>query len=295
MSRIFDALRRVEQMKSGATVDVATDTPAPSLEVLKSFTPQTDGLDNLARISYRPHAESHVLGATDRDRAGLERFRLLRYRLYRMRQQRTLKALLVTSAVPRDGKTTVAVNLAATLAQASDRVLLVDADLRKPGLHGVLGLHPTEGLGDCLQRRLELLQMCRRIDPLGFCFLAAGSLPDNPVELLQGESMRNMVKTSAGIFDWVVIDSPPILNLADARFLAALCDAVIVVAREDHTRREELQGALAALKDTFVAGIVLNSSSAVRADAYTYYAPARLPHPASGAAGFGPAIAKGQA
>lgn len=294
MSRIFDALRRVEQMKSGKTVDEPlVHTPAPSMEMLESFTPEAGDLENLARISCRPEAESHVLGAADRDRAGLERFRLLRYRLYRLRQQRSLKTLLVTSAVPRDGKTTVAVNLAACLAQASERVLLADADLRKPSLHSVLGLHATEGLGDCLQHQKELLHMCRRIDPLGFCFLSAGTLPENPVELLQAETMRNLVKAAAGIFDWVVIDSPPVLNLADARFLANLADAVIVVAREEHTRREELQGTLAALKDSFMAGIVLNTSSSASAAAYSYYAAAtRMPEPSTA---FGKRLARGQA
>lgn len=272
MSRIFDALRRVEQMKSGVAVEIPLDAAAPDLDLLNSFSPELGSLDKMERVTYGPQPENHVLGSGERDRAGVERFRLLRYRLYRLRQQRTVRSVLVTSAVPKDGKTTVAANLAAILAQVSDRVLLMDADLRKPGLHAILGLRPSEGLGGCLQGRLELLKSCRQVDPMGFCFLSAGRLPANPAELLQGDTMRGLLKTSTETFDWVVVDSPPVLHLADGRFLANLCDGVIVVAREEHTRREELLGALTALKGTFIAGIVLVSSQKASKDAYSYYA-----------------------
>ena len=89
--------------------------------------------------------------------------------------------------------------------------------------------------------------------------------------------MRAAVKNAAAIFDWVIIDSPPILSLADGRFLASLCDAVIVVVREGYTRREDLRQMLPALKDTHLMGIVLNGSTAVsKSAAYSYYFPSIL-------------------
>jgi capsular exopolysaccharide synthesis family protein len=273
VSRIFEALRRMEQIKNGVGVEIPQGAAAQSLNVLKVYSREPEGLEKVERVAYRPQPESHVLGDGERDRAGLERFRLLRYRLYRLREQRTLRSVLVTSAIPQEGKSMVSANLAATLAQASDRVLLVDADLRKPSLHSFLGLRATEGLADLLQGRVEFLSACRRVDPLGFVFLTAGRSPANPVELLQGESMRGLVKSTTTTFDWVVIDSPPVLPLADARFLAALCDAVIFVAREGHTRREELQRGLAALKGTYIAGIVLNTSRSASENAYSYIHP----------------------
>lgn len=273
MSRIFDALRRVEQMRNDGEMRSPKGAPSQSLALLKPHSLGLDGLDKVESVTYRPQLEGHVLGDSESDRAGLERFRLLRYRLYRLRQERTVKSVLVASAIPDEGKSMVAANLAATLAQASDKVLLVDADMRKPTLHSTLGLTPAAGLSDFLEGRAELLKLCRRVDPMGFVFLTAGRTPANPVELLQGESMHALVKTATTTFDWVVIDSPPLLPLADARFLAALCDAVIVVAREGHTRRQDLQEGLAALKDTYIAGIVLNTSSSAAASSYSYMQP----------------------
>jgi capsular exopolysaccharide synthesis family protein len=295
MSRIFDALRRLEQMKGGVGLEIPPDTAAPSLEVLEPFSREKDGLENVERVAYRPQPENHVLGAGESDRLGLERFKLLRYRLYRLREQRTVRSILVTSAIPKEGKTTVAANLAVTLVQASDRVLLVDADLRKPSLHSILGLRPAEGLAGHLQGRVELLSSLRRVDPLGFFFLTAGCSPANPVELLQGESMRSAVKNTATTFDWVVIDSPPILPLADGRVLASLCDAVIVVVREEHTRQEDLQEVLAALKGTNLAGIVLNGSKSMNKSAYAYYYPTAPSEETTKRSGkFGRQITKGQ-
>jgi len=273
VSRIFDALRRVEQMKNEEDMRTPKRAPSQSLAFLEPHLLALDGLEKVERVTYRPQPEGHVLGESETDRAGLERFRLLRYRLYRLRQQRTVKSVLVASAIPDEGKSMVAANLAATLAQASDKVLLVDADMRKPTLHSTLGLTPAAGLSDFLQGRVELLKSCRRIDPMGFVFLTAGRTPANPVELLQGESMHALMETATTAFDWVVIDSPPLLPLADARFLAALCDAVIVVAREGHTRRQDLQEGLAALKDTYIAGIVLNTSTSASENSYSYTQP----------------------
>jgi capsular exopolysaccharide synthesis family protein len=277
MSRIFDALRRVEQMNMGVDMGIPRGAPAQGLAALKSHSHELDSLEKVERVTCRPQPEGRVLGDGERDRAGLERFRLLRYRLYRLRQRRTVKSVLVASAVSVEGKSMVAVNLATTLAQASGRVLLMDADLRKPTLHSMLGQRPTAGLTDFLQGQVALLTSCRRVDPMGFVFLSAGCSAPNPVESLQGESMRGLMKMATTTFDWVVIDSPPVLPLADARFLATLCDAVIVVAREGHTRREELQGCLAALKGTQVAGIVLNASKSATENAYSYLPPAKSP------------------
>ena len=277
MSRIFDALRRMEQMKTSVEGGIPQGLSVEGLDAIQSYSSEPDAWENVRRVSYRAQPENPVLCPSERDRAGLERFKLLRYRLYQLRERRAMRSILVTSAIPREGKSMVAVNLAATLAQASDRVLLVDADLRRPSLDSFLGLKPTEGLADFLQGRVDLLSACCRVDPLGFVFLKAGRSPANPVELLQGESMRALLKTATTSFDWVVIDSPPVLPLADARFLATLCDAAIVVAREGHTRREELREGLAALKGTYLAGIVFNTSRTATEGVYSYLPPGELP------------------
>jgi capsular exopolysaccharide synthesis family protein len=295
VSRIFDALRRLEEMGGGVGVETPRVPAAASVSALNALSPGRDGLDKVEKVTSRPRPESHLLGTGERDRVGLERFKLLRYRLYRLREQQTLKSVLVTSAIPKEGKTMVAANLAVALAQASDRVLLVDADLRKPSLHTILGLTPSVGLSDFLQGRVELLRSCRKVDPLGLFFLAAGRSPAHPTELLQSESMRSVMKTAATTFDWMVIDSPPVLPIADGRILASLCDAVLVVAREEYTRREVLQEGLAALKGTCTAGIVLNSSRSASGSAYSYYYPTQATREAKFLAGAGRKTMRGQA
>jgi capsular exopolysaccharide synthesis family protein len=296
MSRIVDALRRVEQMKHEVGVVTRPDAAAADLEALKPFALEKVGVNSVEPVAYRPHPENRLLVPGDKDWTGAERFKLLRYRLYRLREQRMMKSVLITSAIPKEGKTTVAANLAISLAQASDRVLLVDADLRKPSLHSILGLRPAEGLSAHLQGQADLLNSLRRVDPLGFFFLPAGHPPANPVELLQGPSMRGAVEKAAALFDWVVIDSPPILPVADGRFLASLCDAVVVVLREEHSRQEDVREALLALKGTNMVGIVLNGSTSGARGAYSCYYPA--PSPAEGtkrAGKLGGPLTRGQA
>ncbi len=272
MSRIFEALRRVEQLNSPSTPSTEETFPGTFGKLPATpFPPEIDGLSDLTRLTGRPHPQSHLLWPGGTDFAAVERFKLLRHRLYELRKQRVVKSVLITSAVPKEGKSMVAANLAITLAQTSDRVLLIDADLRKPSVHGMLGLNPGEGLAEILQGSTELMAACRRIDPVGFCLLSSGRPPANPVELIQGEPMRNMIKTAASTFDWVVIDSPPVVPLADGRFLAALCDAVFLVVREAHTRREELQESLQALKGAPLAGIILNTSRSADFAAYSQY------------------------
>lgn len=271
MSRIFEALRRVEQLNNPSADDAFPAKFGQEGAALNPFGQEVDGLAHLDRVTCRPHPQGHLLCPGGKDVAAVERFKLLRYRLYELRAQRAVKSILITSSIPKEGKSMVAANLAITLAQASDRVLLVDADLRKPSLHGLLGFKPAEGLAEILQGHTELMAECARIDPLGFFLLPAGHPPANPVELIQGEPMRDVVKTATSTFDWVVVDSPPVLPLADGRFLAALCDAVFVVVREAHTRREQLQECLAALKGAPTAGIILNTSRSADRDAYSRY------------------------
>jgi capsular exopolysaccharide synthesis family protein len=274
VSRIFEALRRAEQINNDPGTEAFPGKLGQGANMLKAFAPEVDGLADLERVTSRLHPQSHLLGASKEDVAAMERFKLLRYRLYQLRKQRTLKSVLVTSAIPREGKSMVAANLAITLAQSSIRVLLVDADLRRPSLPLLFGLKLVEGLAEILQGRAEFMALCRRIDPLGLFLLPAGRPPANPVELLQGDFMRGVVKTATSTFDWVVIDSPPVLPLADGRFLGALSDAVVLVVREGHTRREELHESLVALKGAPLAGIILNTSRSANLDAYAYYYPA---------------------
>jgi capsular exopolysaccharide synthesis family protein len=171
-----------------------------------------------------------------------------------------LQTLLITSPVPREGKTVVAINLATTLARNSNAVLLVDADLRHPRLP-VLGIAPQRGLADYLAGRIELAGAIRQVDPPGFYYLAAGFASTNPSELLQKPALQEFISQAAATFDWVIFDSPSINLFADPRHLATLVDGVLLVVRENVTPKEAAEKSLVALDKAFLVGLVFNASS----------------------------------
>jgi capsular exopolysaccharide synthesis family protein len=217
-------------------------------------------VENAQQVACQPQTAERVLTSGGFPALAQESFRVLCQRLLQVREQRRLRTVLITSPVPREGKTVVAINLGATLARSSSSVLLVDADLRHPGLP-VLGIAPSRGLADYLAGGIELAQAIRRVDPLGFYYLAAGFASTNPSELLQKPALQQFVSQAAAAFDWVIFDSPSINLFADPRHLAMLVDGVLLVVRENVTARESMEKSLAALEKAFVLGLVFNAST----------------------------------
>src|SRR5882672_6864756 len=212
------------------------------------------------RVPCQPRAEERVLNFGKFPTLAQESFRVLCQRLLQVREQRRLQTVLVTSAVPREGKTVVAINLAATLARSSSAVLLVDADLRHPRLP-VLGITPGPGLADYLAGQIELTQAIFRVDPPGFYYLPAGFASSNPSELIQKPALQEFISQSAAAFDWVIFDSPSINLFADPRHLATLVDGVLLVVRENVTPKAAAEKSLAALDKAFIVGLVFNAST----------------------------------
>jgi capsular exopolysaccharide synthesis family protein len=202
------------------------------------------------------------------------------------------RTIVVTSSVAKDGKTTTAVNLALALAERSPRVLLIDADLRRPSIADVCGVEPDVGLTTVLVGAISAEEA---IVPLGptLSVLSAGALPPNPGQLLSSDAMRTLVRTLAASYDYIVIDSPPLLATTDALGLSHIADGAIVVARYRHTRRSQLKDTLSSLENVSatVLGIVLNQVK--ESGQQAYYGAAVLPE-ATDAASAGhhpPAIA----
>lgn len=268
MSRIFDALRKYEQERAGKKAASNGTGESDWPELLTSLDQPKSDLDSVEHVTSRPGPEQHILLRLGSHEVAAEKFRVLRHRLQQMRQQRPIKKLLVTSAAPQEGKTSTAINLAATFSLSSPRVLLICADLRSPGVPRILGLPPMTGLAEALEGQLDWQTRVRLVDPLGVYYLATGQATRNPVELLQGDAMHKLAGEAADLFDWVIIDSPPINMFADAHCLAMVSDAVLLVARAGWTTPESFQEGLKVLSDTSLAGVVFNCAEDVTRRGY---------------------------
>ena len=184
------------------------------------------------------------------------------------------KVILVTSARPQEGKTTTAINSAIVLAQKGVRVLLVDADLRRPNVHKALGVGPGSGLSNVLTGSATLKQTISPSPVLPNLFvLSAGSPPPNPAELLASSNMKDVLDELRGQFDHIVIDTPPTLSVTDAVVLSPRVDAVILVIRSGQTTKQALRRARDILiqVNAHVTGVLLNAVDLNSPDYYYYY------------------------
>jgi capsular exopolysaccharide synthesis family protein len=207
----------------------------------------------------------------DDESAAAEAFRMLGVRLRHLRRDRPLKKVLITSTIPQEGKSMVAANLACTLALTTQQsVLLVDGDLRRPSLSKVFGLGRNPGLCECLQGERTLANSILHIERPGLWMLPAGNSQSNALELLQSGRLSAYMAQLAAWFDWVIVDSPPVLPLADTSVWARVSDGILLVTRQGTTEKRHLQRGLEAIEQEKLIGAVLNSSKS-SADSNYYY------------------------
>ena len=184
------------------------------------------------------------------------------------------KIIMVTSALPQEGKTTTSINTAVVLAQKGVRVLLIDADLRRPSIHKTLGMGPHSGLSNVLTGSTTLEQAITRSVVLpNLSVLPAGTPPPNPAELLASSKMRDVLDELRGQYDHVVIDTPPSLSVTDAVVLSPRADAVVLVIRSGQTTKQALRRSRDVLMqvNAKVVGVLLNAVDLSSPDYYYYY------------------------
>lgn len=184
------------------------------------------------------------------------------------------KVILVTSALPQEGKTTTSINTAIVLAQKGTRVLLIDADLRRPSIHKTLGMGPKTGLSNVLTGNATLQQAVVRSSILPTLFvLTAGTPPPNPAELLASSNMKDILAELRSEYDHIIVDTPPTLSVTDAVVMSTRADAVVLVIRSGQTTKQALRRARDLLMqvNARVAGVLLNAVDLTSPDYYYYY------------------------
>ena len=299
MSRIHEALKKAEEGRApigAAGIAWTRDSIAPGAVpsdgaarwAWKNFLPRrvegaSPAPDHLrleelrkrcAQPTWKLDPEKIVFCNSNWTGLGAEQFRTLRSRLYRLRENRPLRTLLITSSLPEEGKTFVAMNLAqAIVRQHERRTLLIDADLRCPRLHLPLHTSSAPGLTDYLRGEADEFSIIQCGSQDNLFFIPAGGPVSNPAELLADVRLKSLLDRMAPVFDWIILDSPPTLLISDAAVLAGLSDGVLLVVRAGFTPADSAQKSCREFRDKNLIGIILNRAEEGMAyGAYSYYA-----------------------
>jgi len=218
-------------------------------------------LARCAQLQWRPDATTMLFLNGGDGARGTEEFRTLRSRLYHARESMPLKKILVTSALPREGKSFTAANLAQVLVrQHGRRALLIDADLRAPRLHQMLGTTGDPGLSDYLQGKSDELAIMQRGPLENLFFIPSGSGVGDPAELVGNGRLQLLLQRVEPLFDWIIIDSPPAVPVSDASVLAKACDGVLMVVRANATPYDAARKAREQFPEQALVGVVLNGT-----------------------------------
>jgi len=275
MAKVYDALRRAEEERRKLSDSAAQ--PVARLEWEPEVAPETAAKtpkpprESLLRWLWSKRAAGEGAADINKRRIALlqpdsfvaEQFRALRGRVDALETaERRIRTLAVTSAVPGEGKTTAAINLAlVTALSVGRRVLLIDCDLRRPRVHSTLGLRPKAGLAEVLNGEVTFEEAVVRAEGADLDVLAVRDRPVNPSELLGSPAMRDLITAVAKRYDRVILDTPAALGLPDAKAVGDQCDGLVMVVRADKTRQEDVQSVLEILGRGRMLGVVLNGTS----------------------------------
>jgi polysaccharide biosynthesis transport protein len=227
----------------------------------------------IAEIDYKGSKDPGLYVAQQPRSPVSDAFRTLRTNLEFAGVDSQIQTILITSAGSEEGKTTIAVNLAAMMAMGGKKVLLVDADMRKPRIHRFLGLSNRSGLSDILQDGADPQSLCEQVEGVdNLSVITSGTLPPNPTELLGSEKMGTFLKSFKNIMDVIILDSPPFV-VADAQVMSAKLDGILVIVKPGYTRTGLVLGMLEQLResDAKILGVVFNNIQRNFRYDYGYY------------------------
>jgi capsular exopolysaccharide synthesis family protein len=292
MSRVDEAMRRAAETSANAEVDTLALAREPfPVEMPDTFRPPagaSEGADPPApeppvqAIERSSHATSAEAESAPADPAAerfgeqvaekivvdprmpavsREQYRRLAAVLHDSQAANRTQVVMVASAVAGEGKTLTAANIALTLSKSyRKRVLVIDGDLRRPALHNVFGVETSSGLADCLASSGDAKIVIRQITPM-LSLLPAGRPTTDPMAGLISARMRRLVQESRELFDWVIIDTPPLMLLPDANLLASMADAALLVVRAESTPYTMVKRAMDAIGRAKILGVVLNNAT----------------------------------
>lgn len=289
MSRIHDALKQAGQdleseldplRKSPSHAGPAERFPDAigSVKVAEAEPPPAGGMsleswmEACPESEWKPNPESVLFASPETRKLGMEEFRTLRTHLSQMREKVPLETILVTSALPGEGKTFVAVNIALAFAQNKGRrVLLIDGDLRLSRVHAALGARRAPGLTEYLEGKVDVSEVLQRGGPGDVFVIPGGDGASNPVELVGNGRLKSLLHRLRPLFDWIVMDSPPCVPLSDASVLADLSDGVLMVVRAGKSPFDVVQQGGRQFRDKRLLGVVLNQVPPQAAYSAYYY------------------------
>jgi capsular exopolysaccharide synthesis family protein len=283
MSRIQDILNKAEREGAARrTRSIGIDVPSGPVVPVKSApvagprpivepTPIAERLEARARqaepATTPPEREvnldRHLVTALAPQSMAAEQYRSLRTRITRIENGRAVRVVIVTSPGKGDGKSLTAANVALAMAEEfSQRVLLIDADLRRPSVHHLFDIPETPGLTDVLVGAATLDDALVTVADHHLTILPSGVPPTHPAELLGSAAMRRMIDTLRTRFDRLILDMPPVAPLADVNIAASIADGILMIVRAGRTQKPAIERALAGLDMTKVLGLVLNEVGA---------------------------------
>ena len=272
MSRLFEALQRFQAERPGVPISTQAATATEIVEVAER---ENHEVGQLAAIPFAISPNTQLVTLVSPESLGAEKFFLLAVRIKHLRKTRNFKRLLITSTMAEEGKSLVAANLAVALARRKQqKVLLVEGDLRRPSQAQMFGLAKLQGLSEWLRSGTSRMTTVYQLKEAGIWLIPAGTPQENPTELMQSRKLPDLLDQLNNWFDWIVIDSPPVLPIADTSVWMRLADGILLVAREGTTEKNQLKRGLEAVGTSGLVGVVINGcTTANQGNYYQRYCP----------------------
>lgn len=201
-----------------------------------------------------------------------EQFRTIRTNIKFSMPDDELKTIVVTSAIIKEGKSTVSANIAGVFAQEGKKVLIIDGDMRKPTVHYTFTLQNVMGLSNLLTRQCTIQEAIQETDIEGLSVITSGPIPPNPAELLASKQMGIVMGMLKEEFDLIIFDAPPVLSVTDAQILSNKCDATILIVNAGETQKNAIVKAkeLLDLSKADIIGVIMNNINLKKKDYYYY-------------------------